>query len=73
MAALSGLSLPHFRGNGGVASGGLVAASCIPDRDKPGTSPAENFSVKPLHLPTYKAGRSLYVHGPSYLLDSDLT
>ena len=66
-ATLSDLSFPHFRGNrrrrlprkwGRVASGGLVAASCIPDRDKPGTSPAEDFTVKPWRLPTYKAGRS---------------
>ena len=41
---------------GRVASGSLVAASCIPDRDKPGTSPAEDFAVKSLHLPNYKAG-----------------
>ena len=63
MATLSVLSFPHFRGNrlqrfprkwGRVASGGLVAASCIPDRDKPGG----RFYVKPLRLPTYKAGRS---------------
>ena len=45
MATLSDLSFPHFPGNrlrrfpgkwGRVASGGLVAASCIPDRGKPG-------------------------------------
>ena len=43
MATLSDLSFPHFAGNrlrrfpakwGRVASSGLVAASCIPDRDK---------------------------------------
>ena len=37
MATLSELSFPHSRGNGGqVAGGGMVASSCIPDRDKPG-------------------------------------
>ena len=45
MATLSDLSFPHFHGNrlrrfpwkwGRVASGGLVATSCIPDRDEPG-------------------------------------
>ena len=43
MATLSDLSFPHFHGNllwrfpwkwGRVASGGLVAASCVPDRDE---------------------------------------
>ena len=43
MATFNNLSFPHFRGNrlrrlprkwGRVASSGLVAASCIPDRDK---------------------------------------
>ena len=43
MATLSDLSFSHFRGNrlrrfprkwGRVGSGDLVAASCIPDRDK---------------------------------------
>ena len=45
MATLSDLSFSYFRRNrlrpflrkwGRVASGGLVAASCIADRDKPG-------------------------------------
>ena len=45
MATLSDLSFPYFHGNrlwrfswkwGRVASGGLVAASCIPERDEPG-------------------------------------
>ena len=45
MATLSDLSFSHFRGNRlwrlprkweRVASGGLVVASCIPDRDMPG-------------------------------------
>ena len=64
MATLSNLSFPHFRGNrlrrfprkwGRVASGDLVAASCIPPT---GTSPAEDFTVNPWRLPNYKAVRS---------------
>ena len=44
MATLSYLSCPHFPGNrlwrfpgkwGRVEGGSLVAATCIPDRDKP--------------------------------------
>ena len=36
MATLNDLSFPHFPGNRGgrMASGGLVAASCVPDQDE---------------------------------------
>ena len=63
MATLSYLSCPHFPGNrlwrfpgkwGRVEGGSLVAATCIPDRDKPDG----RFKIKTWYLPTHKAVRS---------------